>query len=29
MLDNLNLSKFGKQDYWEERYTKYIQIYII
>ena len=24
MLDNLNLSNFGKHEYWEERYTKYI-----
>ena len=27
MLDNLNLSNFGKQEYWEERYTKYIKSY--
>ena len=24
MLDNVNLSNFGKQEYWEERYTKYL-----
>ena len=25
MLDNVNLSNFGKQEYWEERYTKYLK----
>ena len=29
MLDNLNFSNFGKEEYWEERYMQYFKQYII